>query len=123
MQYHVISYEGKPVGEAQIERQGMFMIIRCHCRVRLDSPRKITVHSPDTVLDLGLCIKEYNGCGLLARIPEKSFPKGALEFLLEASVPEQFIPIYEDAALSSVAILNHGKFELRNGVAGIILLD
>ena len=115
-----IIYQDKVVGTAKIEQEGLFLIIRCRCTIIPNAPLRIILYSQETVLDLGLCMTEQHGCGLLTRIAATKFPKEPVIFCLEDTHYETFVPLHLDAALPTVQILKYGRFTVENGVAGIM---
>lgn len=116
-----IIYQRQVVGTAKMKQEGMFLIVQCRCTISPNVPHKIAVHSQKTLLDLGLCVKEPQGCGLLTRVCVSKFPKEPVQFCLEEVHQEQFVPVRPDIPLPSAEILKDGRFAVKNGIAGIVI--
>ena len=119
--YYPITREGNTVGEAQLERQGMFWRIICRCRIRTEKPMRIYLQSEMRRLDLGLCILEGDTCSLVSRISCKVGAPEGFAFTVEHIREEQYFPLSESEPFPALQLLKSAKFMPRNGHPGILI--
>ena len=63
-----IWHHNNKVGRVVAEKQGMFIVLRCMCRVKDNNQYRILITDNSEKKDLGICYPVENGCGLTARI-------------------------------------------------------
>lgn len=63
-----IWYHNNKVGRVVAEKQGMFIVLRCMCRVKDNNKYRILITDNSEKMDLGICYPMENGCGLTTRI-------------------------------------------------------
>ena len=114
-----IEWNGKTVGNAWIERQGMFWLIQCRCSVEMREPLRIVATSGRQKTDLGTCVSYRDGCGLQGRVSIKNICPDDLSFHIELVNSEIFIPVFEEKPFPVILELTTARFENRNGQAGV----
>ena len=87
-----IVYENRPVGTARMEKQGLYLLFSCRCRLPDDEMYRIHVKNGENREDLGICIPVDGGFGMDKRIPVKRLGEGTPVFEL---VPKDWIPVKE----------------------------
>jgi hypothetical protein len=118
-----IYYTGNRVGNAVLEKQGMFYKIRCHCNVQMDKPAKIRMTAEGITLDLGICLKCQNGIGLSTRINTKILEGKSPSFSLhtDEEVEITLYSISENAPFAYLEYISQGKFIRKEENAYILL--
>ena len=117
-------YRGKEiVGEACIEKHGMFWHIKCRCRAGKTDPLRIVAAFGTNMLELGKYSADTEGQEVERWVSAKSLPSGDIQFSLEAWKQERFIPLTEALPFSELEKLSSARFENLAGQPGIWLLD
>jgi len=88
-----IVYENRPVGTARMEKQGLYLLFSCRCRLPDGEMYRIHVKSGENREDLGICIPVDGEFGMDKRIPAKRLGEGTPVFEL---VPKDWIPEKEE---------------------------
>lgn len=112
MMEYPIYYAGNRVGNAVLEKQGMFYKIRCHCDIQVDKLTKIQMNIEGDALDLGICLKCQNGIGLSTRINTKILEGKNPSFSVHTDDESEGIlnPISENAPFAYLEYISQGKF-------------
>ena len=118
-----ITQNGHPVGTARVLREGLFLRIQCLCHIPREEDLHIQAVCGNDILDLGICVPYDKGSGLISRVPTRLFQEDKLEFRLSKSQKENFFPVYPDHPFEALAQLNNSRFQIRDGVPGIIVKD
>lgn len=79
-----ITHEGAPVGSAQMEKQGLYYVFSCRCRLPDKGMYRIHVICGETREDLGICIPIDGMFGTEKRIPSKRLGEKTPAFELVA---------------------------------------
>lgn len=103
-----ITYEGVPVGSAQMKRQGLYYSFSCRCRLPDAGLYRVHVIAGDRREDLGICVPMGDSFGMDKMIPAKYLGVEAVAFELHpkdwvAEYPEEIekpesteLPEYEE---------------------------
>ena len=117
---------GEPIGEAVVEKRGLYYWFSCRCVLSGEVIYRLTVSSGDSCENLGIPVPENGEFALKARIPASRLGQGALTV---RAVPKhgqlegKFIPISPDEPFAYLRQLEKAVFEKRNGQAGILLRE
>ena len=84
-----ITYDGEPVGTARMEKQGLYYVFSCRCRLPEEGLYRIYAINGDAREDLGICIPMDGVFGMDKKIPQKRIGEGILTFEL---VPKDWKP-------------------------------
>ena len=84
-----ITHEGAPVGSAQMEKQGLYYVFSCRCRLPEEGLYRIHAINGDGREDLGICIPVDGVFGMDKKVPQKRIGEGMLTFEL---VPKDWQP-------------------------------
>lgn len=94
--YDVIR-DGKVIGVAVLQRQGLYFRIRCRCRLEGSAVQRLTLCVGDWETDLGVLVPMAGEFGLDTRIVAKRLPSGEPEFLVGKRREETAPPAEEPA--------------------------
>lgn len=84
-----IKHEGAPVGTARMEKQGLYYVFSCRCRLPKEGLYRIHAINGDAREDLGICIPMDGVFGMDKKVPQKRIGEGILTFEL---VPKDWQP-------------------------------
>lgn len=130
-----IIFDGKPVGTAQTEREGLYCQFSCRCHLPQEGLYRIHVICAENREDLGICIPIDGAFGMDKKIPVKRLGDGALQLELvpkdwqpqaERSpepAREIFIPVSEEKPFEQLDKLEHAVMEVRDDEVGILLQE
>ena len=112
------------VGQARMEREGLYYRISCRCSPGEKGVYRVRVTCGGKSENLGVCVPMDTGFGMDTRIPVKRLGEGTPEFCL---VPKQepprgkFVAVYPEEPFSYMAKLK-GAFLARQGdLLGIVI--
>ncbi len=117
---------GQSVGQAQVEKQGMYYRIHCRCRLSGEVAYKVQMEGKDNTHDLGLLVPENGAFCLTTRIPIKQAGDGQLRFTAiprGVKLPKNFVAIRADEPFAYLANLENAYLSRQNGVTGICFQD
>ena len=77
-----ITHEGAPVGTARMEKQGLYYVFSCRCRLPEEGLYRIHAINGETREDLGICVPIGSAFGMDKKIPAKRLGEGNLTFEL-----------------------------------------
>ncbi|MBR4289061.1 MAG: hypothetical protein IKT52_00250 [Oscillospiraceae bacterium] len=77
-----ITYDGVNVGRAQMEKQGLYYVFSCRCRLPQDGLYRIHVLCADKREDLGICVPMGDVFGMDKKLPAKKLGEGTPSFEL-----------------------------------------
>ena len=147
-----ITYEGAPVGAARMEKQGLYYVFSCRCRLPEEGLYRIHAISGDAREDLGICIPMDGAFGMDKKIPAKRLGDGRLTFELVPKdwkpreiVPESepvpqmeeteeetvqnesdeevFVPVSEEEPFEHLDKLEDARMEMRDDQVGIVIQE
>lgn len=118
-----VFWEGKAVGTASFEKEGLYWKIRCCCDIPDDVPYQVTLKAGEEI-DMGLLVREENGYCLTKRIAMKRI--GDMQPSLMASprrakALEAFQPIISDEPFSYIEKIKNTKLETKDETVGIMV--
>lgn len=99
-----IKFDDSPVGKAQMEKQGLYMLFSCRCRLPDTGIYRIHAVYGDKREDLGICVPMGELFGMDKKIPAKQLEAGIPTFELipkdwepqavaqEKTIPEEPVP-------------------------------
>jgi hypothetical protein len=117
---------GEEVGRSTVEREGLYYGIRCRLKLTGKVLCKILVSCGGREADLGIPVPEGSWFLLEKRIPVKRLGEGTMEFRVVPRHKDlwgRFIPLSPEEPFRYLARLRDARFEVRNGISGIVLAD
>ena len=89
-----ITYDGAPVGTARTEKQGLYYVFSCRCRLPEDGLYRIHAICGEAREDLGICIPMDGAIGMDKKVPQKRIGEGMLTFELGPKdwKPREIVP-------------------------------
>lgn len=121
MTKYPIYYCDQVVGNAQMDKQGLFYVIRCKCNLPQDRLYKVLITSKDDTFDLGICTRSDKGIGLVTRISANTLKSTELRFTVEPEQHEikKMYAVSENSEFPDLEIIYKAKFLRREGKAYI----
>lgn len=77
-----ITYDGAIVGTAKMEKQGLYHVFSCRCRLPDDGLYRIHVFCGEKYEDLGICIPMGDTFGMDKKLAAKKLGEGPVSFAL-----------------------------------------
>ena len=117
---------GETIGQACVERKGLYYYFSCRCKLSGEVIYRLTVSCGEITENLGVPVPEGEDFVLMTRIPASRLGQGemTLRAVPKHGKPEgKFIPIAPDEPFAYLRQLEKAVFEKRNGQMGIILKD
>jgi len=128
--YVVGTYEirlgAEPVGEAVVEKQGLYYRFSCRCRVNGATMQRVMVACGEKKVDLGICVPMGDLFGVDKKVPCKQLGEGKPEFFLTprpSSHGGKFVPVYPEEPYAYMSKLKDAFLEIRNGQMGIVIRE
>lgn len=115
---------GEPVGQARVEKQGLYYRFSCRCDLSGEVIYRITVSCGEKCESLGVPVPEGGDFVLNTRIPVSKLGAGEPVFRAVPRHPESggtFIPISPETPFPYLRRLGEAFLEVRNGQPGIVL--
>ena len=112
------------VGTATVEKQGLYYLFSCRCRLNGATMQRIMVACGGNQVDLGICVPMGGSFGLDKKVPCKYLGEGEPEFFLTprpGSGGGKFVPVYPEEPFSYMSKLKDAYLEIRNGQQGIVI--
>ena len=112
------------VGNAEVEKQGLYYRFSCRCRLTGKTMYRIVVSCGAGQVDLGVCIPMEGQFGVDRKLPCKHFGEGPPSFLLlpKHQCPRgKFVPVYPEEPFAYMSKLKDAFLEIRDGQAGIVI--
>lgn len=112
---------GKVVGQASVERQGLYYCFTCSVNMQEEGLYRIIVFQNERKTDLGICLPCIGRYMLTKKIPIKNFTNGEFTFAIsDGQSKDKFVPIVWQEPFAYLANLEKGRFAFEDGIAGII---
>lgn len=119
-----LTLNGKPIGQVNISRQGLYYVFHCRCRLPENQNVRLLARCGEKEEDLGVLVPMDGGFGLDTRRPVKRLGEGSVTFALAgkprpprfAHLPGGALRLF--AAAEGCLSGNPGR-PARGGVAGI----
>ena len=113
--------DGQRVGDARIERMGMFLCIRCKCLPQRAERYKVIACCDGITLELGICRPDQGEFALERRIPAKGIFEERLHIQIVPEYQENFLPLHRDKPFSELRFLSSARFFVKDGQPGLII--
>jgi len=117
-----ITYDGGPIGTAELTREGLFYRIWCKCNSPQGERFRVKIINGEHSEDLGLCARSKGSLTLLKRLHVKHL-EGVPRFLLiaddEVDNPS-FVAIERDSQFSCFEKLECARLSVQNGKIGFV---
>lgn len=116
----------EPVGQAVVERQGLYYHFRCQCQLHSEVMCKVTVSCGGTNENLGILVPIGKNYGLMKKLPVKNFGSGIPEFWI---TPRQIhrqgirVDIYPEEPFRYIAKLEKAYLDNHRDVPQIFIND
>ena len=117
-----IERNGVSVGTTRIIKEGMFLKILCRCDIKYEEGLHIQIIGADKTIDLGLCVPGKFGIELVSRVLIRDLPGSALKIQLSKRGKDEFYPVSPLRPFDGLHMLRNGRFQVRNSVAGIVVV-
>ena len=117
---------GEPIGQACVEKKGLYYYFSCRCDLSGEVIYRLTVSCGEKCENLGVPVPEGNTFVLNTRIPANKLGHGQMTL---RAVPKhgrldgKFIPISPNEPFEYLRKLENAVFEKRNGQPGIVLRE
>ena len=114
---------GKEIGTASLEKEGLYWKINCRCNVPNDVPYEVLLRAGEHI-NLGLLVKEETIYCLTRRIAMKRIGEAPLYFearARNAKPPEVFQSIVSDAPFAYLEEIKGCKLEEKDCQVGLII--
>ena len=121
-----ICLAGDPVGEAMVEKVGLYYRFSCRCRLQGATMQRIMVACGDKKADLGICVPMGDRFGLDKKVPCRQLGEGKPEFFLTPRPGcggRKFVPVYPEEPFAYMSKLKGAFLEIRNGQMGIVITE
>lgn len=121
-----ILLSGEPVGQAVVERQGLYYRFCCRCRFSGEIMYKLTVSCGAITENLGIPVPSGREFQLNTTIPIKRLGEGEPEFRAvprHAQLQGKFVPISPEEPFRYLTRLHNAFLEIRNGRTGVVLTE
>ena len=117
---------GEPVGQAAVEKQGLYYRIFCRCRLTGEVMYRVWVTCGEQTQNLGLLAPDGDGFSLTARLPVSRLGKGQAVFTARPRHGElagKFVPLSPETPFAYLHRLENAFLERRNGQLGVIIRE
>lgn len=117
---------GEAIGQADINREGLYYRFSCRCRLSGEVICRLKVTWEDKEENLGILIPDGNGFSLNVRIPVSRVGKGKPVFHVlprHGKPDDRFIPISPETPFQYLHRLQDAYLQVREGQPGIVLKD
>lgn len=112
---------GKPVGRAQVEKNGLYYSFSCRCRG--NGVFRIRVSRGGREESLGIPVPRGNEYCLEKKLPASRFPEGQFRFFIGQEQKERFVPVVPGQPFAYLSHLKNARYAVRDGIAGVIVSD
>ena len=116
-------YLGKEVvGQAAVEKSGLYYKISCRCDLPRGEIFRLTVDSGEKSCNLGVLVPKNGFFSIEVSVPIKKLGSGELRFsVLGSRQSEIFLPITEAEEFSHLEKLRSACFTFREGKPGLLI--
>ena len=119
---HEILLWDRPVGKADVRREGLYYRFSCRCDMAEDTLCRVTVGTEN----LGILVPVRGGFGLETKVPVKRFAGVTPEFRLIPNKPVvsgKFVPIKPEEPFAYIERLKNAYLATRNGQIGVVIKE
>ena len=116
----------EPIGEAVVERQGLYYSFSCRCRLSGAVLYRVDVCCDGHHEDLGILIPMGDRFGLTTKVPAKRLRKGTLRFQAlpkHRKLEGQFVPVYPEEPFAYLTRLQDAFLAVRDGQVGVVIRE
>ena len=119
---YAVSLGGKPVGRAQVTRQGLYYRVVCRCSLSGEVMYRLECACRERRTNLGILVPCESGFGLETRFPVSRVGEGKLTFTLQPKhdplTGRSFVPIAPEEPFAYLARLKDAFLEIQDGKKG-----
>ena len=126
MDTYQITLGDKPVGKAQVSREGLYYRIQCRCDLAGETVCRILVRCGNREENLGVLVPQDGAFALETRISVKKIGEGTMAFLVvpRHRTPDAgFIPLCPEEPFRYLSRLKDAYLVKRNGQTGIVMKE
>ena len=116
-----IVWKGKPVGDAEVHKEGMFYRVVCKCSLPKDGTFRVIVTDGKNMCDLGICVPNGNGPVCMAHIPCRKLCGNNFSFSLRDANKTSGLPIASNRPFVHLDKLNAARLQFTNGQSEIVI--
>lgn len=116
-----ITLNGKPLGTATVEKQGLYYRISCRCLLPDRKIHTIWVRWSDGSRKLGVCVPEGQYFCLDTKVPTKYFPLTGLSLEIDYQAENEFFPIDTQKPFIHIDKLEQSRFDIRDDQPGLVI--
>lgn len=113
---------GKPVGKAQVTRQGLYYQVCCRCNLSGEVMYRLEAACGEKRVNLGILVPKESGFGLDTRFPVNRVGQGTLSFRIlprhDALQGRMFVPITPEEPFAYLSRLKQSFLEIQEGKKG-----
>lgn len=112
------------VGQATMEKRGLYYTVRCSCRF-LEGIFRLVDRCDHGEVSVGICGPVAGGLGISRNIPAKKLDSGSHVFRLlpQGNSQGDFYPLDPQKPCPLADRLEQTRFAIREGVAGLIFAE
>lgn len=117
-----ITLGGRPVGQAAVFREGLYLYFDCRCCLSGETVCRIRVRCGEKEADLGIPVPEGRDFVLRKKLPAKKLGDGVPEFWVapkKVKLPENWAPVRAEEPFAYLSRLEDAYLEVRDGQVGI----
>ena len=110
----------KPVGTAQVRREGLYYRFSCHCKLNEKSVCRVSAGN----VSLGVLVPSEDGFRLDVKLPVKRFLNQSPDFKVMPNRPVvegRFIPLSPEEPFAYIERLKDGYLARQDGKIGVII--
>ena len=116
-----IFWNGIPVGNAEMRKEGMFYRFICYCRLPDKGVYRIVVDDGKNKYNLGICVPEGSKYSCVARVSCSKLNGNNLTFVLTNGDARKGIPIETGKPFAQLDKLINARLHIANGQSEIII--
>ncbi len=116
-----IKMDGKTVGMATMEKEGLYYRICCKCHFADRQIHTVWVLWKTGSRKLGVCVPEGRYACLNTKIPAKHIPDEALSFEIDYRQNDFFYPVEAGKPLGCMDKLINARFAVADGKPGLVV--
>ena len=117
-----VSLGKETVGQATVERQGLYYCFHCRCQIRSEVMCRVTVSCGGVHESLGILVPMEKDYYLTKKLPIKLFPGGIPEFWITPRHTQMHgirVDVYPEEPLRYIAKLEKAYLDHHSGKPGI----
>ena len=117
---------GEPIGQAKVEKQGLYLRFICRCRLSGETMCRVLVTCGHREADLGILVPQNGAFVLDTRLPARLLGDGPLLFRVmprHRPLEGKFVPLSPETPFSYLTKLENAYLAHKNGQTGIFLQE